>query len=128
MTYKPCRLGKILDIELDFQEDILPALEEIVQKENIQNAVIFGGLGGFQNYVFACPAADQQASGQMALADQTSQISSLQGYIWDGEAHISSVATADNAQVVTLAGKIEKGCIRKFYCQCVLAELILDCV
>jgi predicted DNA-binding protein with PD1-like motif len=117
------KIARIVMGKLKIGVDLLEAVEEIAERENIRTGVILSGIGALQKAVFRNAKvipADYKMKDNYRLymeIEQSLELLSLSGWIAttaDGQrnihAHLSASTVMDD-KVVTLGGHLTKGTI-----------------
>jgi predicted DNA-binding protein with PD1-like motif len=101
----------------------LESVEEIIQKENIKNAVVTSGIGSFRKFNYhtitwtGMPPKDAYFSIEGPV-----EVGAIQGLIIDGEPHLHCTFN-DCDKDKTTTGHIEHGCET-----CYLIELFIEVI
>lgn len=124
MQYRSGTLGRQFNLLLHTGEDILPVIQDTVDRENIQNGVIVAGLGGFDQYTLQFLSRDADCAATKHWSDVVLQLSSLQGIVENGRVRIGSSVSVDGTAPLTYTGEAGCGCKKLFYCQMMLWEVL----
>jgi hypothetical protein len=108
MKTQTSRIGEIMVIRLDSDDDILLSIREAVAQHDLKHALILGAMGSVRRYHVhvvessELPPRDIFLKGEVPL-----DILSLNGVVMDGRvhAHVSFSGTAE-----TMGGHLEEGC------------------
>jgi predicted DNA-binding protein with PD1-like motif len=113
------KFGRCFDITLDYGEEINEALRDLARRENIENAVITSGLGGFDQF-----SLDYSGRAGQRWTNCVLQLASVQGMIVHGEPQVHAVVTLDGRDGITRVGRVGEGSRRLFYCEMMVQELL----
>ena len=111
--------GRSYDVLLRYNQGIQEAVQELVDKEDIENGYISAGLGGFDSFVL------QYADGENdRWQNSILQLSSVGGFIEQGQVQVYGAITQDGTEKRTRSGAVENGTTRLFYGELFVQELL----
>jgi hypothetical protein len=121
MDFVSMKLGRIHILRVDPGEDILTAIQRLVQEAGLQQAVVLGGYGTLAGYHLhwvthnRIPTENVFRRGEGGI-----EILSMNGLVVGGEPHIHvALSTPDGA----FGGHLEPGCIAYVLCEVFFAEV-----
>ncbi|MBC7255642.1 MAG: DNA-binding protein [Chloroflexi bacterium] len=115
MKTQRSRVGEIIVIRINSNEDILLAIREAVAQHGIKNALILGGMGSVKRYhVHVVETPDLPPKDAFLKGEEPLDILSVNGVIMNGRvhAHISF-----SGLKTTMGGHLEEGCQVLTFCQ-----------
>jgi predicted DNA-binding protein with PD1-like motif len=117
------KFGRSIVIYLKRGDLLLESIRDLLEKEGIKNAVLFGAVGSLQKLVYHLPTSMGPTSEDLFITVEGNgpiELGSLSGNVIDGDPHLHIVAQDKNGNYV---GHLEEGTEVLFLAEIILAEL-----
>lgn len=116
------KFGRTFALRLDKGEDILGSINDLIEKENIQDGVVVSGIGTLDQCQlhFVTHIDDASKMYFKKWTDVALEVASIQGIIADGKPHIHAVVS-DHASA--WGGHVEPGCRTLYLCEILIIEM-----
>jgi predicted DNA-binding protein with PD1-like motif len=115
------KLGRIFALRLDKGDDILGSVNNLIQKENIQDGVVVSGIGTIDNCVlhFVTHTDDASKMYFKQWKDTPLEVASIQGIIANSKPHLHAVVSNHEE---SWGGHLEPGCRTLYLCEIMIIE------
>lgn len=121
MMYGSGSIKRILTIHLDYDEDVLASLEEVVKNEGIKNGAMLSGIGTLSRCRYhAVTTTSLPPHDGFYVREGPIELVSADGVIAGGVLHLHFMAT--DYQERAFGGHLELGCRTLYLCEFVVAE------
>ena len=117
------RVGRTFVLKLEQGEDILEGIEKLIERENVENAVVLSGIATVDRlslhmvttlgYPFDYVMDNRE--------EEPLEVASIDGLICDGEPHLHCVVSDTEK---AYAGHLHHGCRVLYLCEIVIQELL----
>ncbi|HEY8528828.1 MAG TPA: PPC domain-containing DNA-binding protein [Paenibacillaceae bacterium] len=115
--------GRALIIHLRRGDLLLESIRDLLAKEGIKNAVLFGAVGSMRKLVYHLPTSTGPTSNDRFITVEGNgpiELGSLSGNVIDGDPHLHIVAQDAKG---TYIGHLEEGTEVLFLAEIILAEI-----